>query len=109
MIAIQPSLFEATKRRNAAMRWAERNPANTAYRAKLIGAIEQLAGSGGPFTSDDVRRVAGDPPVDCSPNVAGAVINHAARAGLIRMVGWTKSARVIGHGNDVRLWQGCAA
>lgn len=107
-VAIQPDLFEATRRRDSAMSWAERH-ANPAYRARLIDAIEQLAATGQPFCADQVRAVAGDPPADCSPNVAGAVINHAAKAGLIRFVGYTRSARVVGHGNLVRLWAGVAA
>ncbi len=103
--AIQPDLFEATRRRDSAMRWVEHN-SNADYRAKLISAIEQLAATGGVFTADQVRAIAGDPPTDTSPNVAGAVINHAAKAGLIEMAGFTKSARIIGHGNTVRLWRG---
>ena len=104
-VAIQPDLFEATRRRDSAMSWVERN-ANQAYRARLIEAIEVLAASGYSFCSDQVRVLAGDPPADCSPNIAGAVINHAAKAGLIEFVGYTRSTRVIGHRNLVRLWTG---
>ncbi len=105
MIAEQLSLDDALARREAAMRWVSHHaPAN--YREKLIHAIEQLAGSGRTFYSDDIRLLAGDPPEDCSPNLIGALVNHASRAGLIEFAGYTRSARVVGHGNTVKSWRG---
>ena len=76
------------------------------YRNKLWATIEALAAGGETFCADDARLMAGDPPAACSPNLVGALFNHAAKAGLIRTVGFTRSARVKGHGNVLRWWRG---
>lgn len=80
--------------------------ASKEYRCKLIGAIEVLIERGGEFTADDVRQIAGDPPATTHPNIAGAIVNRAARDGIIRMVGYGISSRPQGHGNLVRRWIG---
>ncbi len=77
------------------------------YRDRLIAAIETLAARDVIFTSDEVREIAGDPPADTSPNIAGAIFKQAAAAGLIKTVGFGCSRRVKGHSNLVRLWR-CA-
>lgn len=80
---------------------------DTEYRDRLLGAIEILAIHGDCFTADDARAIAGDPPADVHPNLAGAVFNAAAKAGIIRFVGeYALSARVVGHGNLLRVWRG---
>jgi len=80
---------------------------DTEYRDRLLGAIEILAIHGDPFTADDARAIAGDPPADVHPNLAGAVFNAAAKAGIIRFVGeYALSTRVIGHRNLIRVWKG---
>lgn len=76
------------------------------YRGLVESAIEYLAAVGTEFSSDDVRRIVGDPPPSVSTNVTGALFNAAAKAGIIRQAGTTISARVIGHGNLVRTWVG---
>jgi hypothetical protein len=76
------------------------------YRAKVEAAIQYLAQDGEEFTSDTVRLMVGDPPRGVSTNLVGALFNTAARAKVIRAVGWTHSARVIGHANTVRSWIG---
>jgi hypothetical protein len=76
------------------------------YREKLSVAIRVLAASGKTWCSDDLRQMAGDPPTGYSPNLVGALINHALRSGLIHTVSWTRSARVAGHGNLVGLYVG---
>lgn len=101
----QLDIFEAMLRRTAGqdlvIEWA-----NTEYRERLSTAIKVLAASGETWCSDDVRLAAGDPPVGCSPNLVGALINHALRSGLIHCVGWVRSARVVGHGNLVGRYVG---
>lgn len=54
------------------------------------------------FISDDVRQALGDPE---RPNVMGAAIGGCVRQRLIRRVGWSRSARVVGHGNPVVEWE----
>ena len=78
----------------------------SSYRWRLENAIDELARTGTPFTADHIRNLAGDPPADISTNLVGAVVNAAAKAGTIRAVGFTYSARVKGHKNVVRSWVG---
>ena len=80
--------------------------ADTDYRERLTTAIKVLAARGDTFCSDDIRLMAGDPPPGCSPNLVGALVNHALRSGLIHTVGWTRSGRVVGHGNLVGRYEG---
>ena len=80
--------------------------ADTDYRERLTTAIKVLAARGDTFCSDDIRAMAGDPPPGCSPNLVGALVNHALRSGLIHTVGWTRSGRVVGHGNLVGRYEG---
>lgn len=67
-------------------------------------AIALLAALGEPFTSDDVRGIAGEP--WNHPNACGALFNGAARDGLIRQVGYRKSERARLHSHPLTLWQG---
>jgi hypothetical protein len=97
---------QALKRREDGMALTLGNDLNAQYRELLLCAIEVLAAKGDPFSADDARAIAGDPPRFTHPNVAGAVFNAAARAGIIRMVGVGISRRAVGHGNLTRLWTG---
>jgi len=104
----QMDIFEAMQRHEAGVdQVLEHAPVE--YRDRLWAAVQTLAARRVPFCSDDARAIAGDPPADCHPNVAGAIFNRAAAAGLIRTLGFTKSARVIGNGNWVRQWIGCSS
>ena len=80
--------------------------ANTEYKERLSNSIKVLAARGETFCSDDIRKIAGDPPPGQSPNLVGALVNHALRAGLIHTVGYTRSARVAGHANLVGRYEG---
>lgn len=108
VIPQQLDLVAAIEARDAGMQDAL-DHARGRYLNELERAIAQLADSGRTFCADDVRELAGDPPQDTSPNVVGAIVNAAARSGLIVLVGYTHSARVVGHGNLVRCWRGRAA
>jgi hypothetical protein len=77
-----------------------------AWRDRVNQAISQLARKPVDFTADEVRAVAGEPPQGTHYNALGALIQHAARRGQIEPVGFTRSYRVCGHGNLVRLWRG---
>lgn len=67
-------------------------------------AIALLASIGEPFTSDEVREIAGAP--WDHPNAAGALFHKAARAGLIRSIGYRKSERSTLHKHPLTLWVG---
>lgn len=69
-------------------------------------AIRLLAVIGDPFTSDDVRAIAGEP--WDHPNACGSLFHRAAREGLIRQVGYRKSERAKLHKHPLTLWQGPA-
>ncbi len=105
-VAIQQlDIIGAIREREVGMASVIRN-ADEAYSQRFFHAIEILAASGVGFTADAARDLAGDPPSTTSPNVAGAIFNAAAKAGLIEAVGYSRSGRVIGHANTVRLWRG---
>jgi hypothetical protein len=76
------------------------------YRWKVENAIWELAQTGAYFCADQVRAMVGDPPREISSNLTGALFHAAARSGLIRSVGYTHSARVVGHKNVVKSWVG---
>jgi hypothetical protein len=78
------------------------------YRQQVEACIRWFTAGGQDFNADDVRFMCGDPPRGVSTNLVGALFMGASRAGLIRAVGWTHSARVIGHANTVRVWRGNA-
>ena len=100
----QMDLLEAIRQRDLGM---ERvlEP-QSLYRAHVQAIIRRFAAKGEEFTADDVRTIVGDPPHGVSANLVGALFHAASRAGLIRMVGYSTSARVIGHGNLQRRWIG---
>jgi hypothetical protein len=85
-----PSLPSATP---AARPSRARHP----WSAAAPQAIQQLAASGKPFTSDNVRDVAGDPP---EPRLMGAVLSGARSKRIAQPV-----AAVLGrNGRPLRLW-----
>lgn len=69
-------------------------------------AIRVLASIGDPFTSDDVRAIAGEP--WDHPNACGSLFHKAARAGIIRAIGYRKSERARLHSHPLTLWIGVA-
>lgn len=71
--------------------------------------IETLAATGVVFTAEDVRAAvtAADPDAQPhSPNVLPACMAGAARAGLIRTVGYTAATRQSRHASVIRTWTG---
>lgn len=101
----QMDIFEAIRQREVSLERVT-EAADRSYRRDLEEAIVQLADGGQPFCSDDIRALAGDPPAGCSPNIAGAAIMAALKQSQVQQVGFTRSARVIGHGNRVGLYVG---
>jgi hypothetical protein len=73
---------------------------------EAIEALERLAADGIQFTADHLIELVGEP---ASPNAIGSVFGKAARAGLIRCVGYTTSRRITRHGGLQRIWRGRTA
>ncbi len=65
-------------------------------------AIDSFCSIGVPFTAEDVRRVAGDPP---TPSAIGALFNAVADEGWIVFVGYEKAHRPEAHGRIIRVWK----
>ena len=66
--------------------------------------LKRLAATGEQFTSDVLVGAVGAP--ENHYNAIGARINAAARAGIIRKVGFTKSSRETGHARTIAVWEG---
>jgi len=66
-------------------------------------AIHDLARSGLEFAADDLLWIVGPPR---SAGSTGALFRRAARSGLIRPVGVTRSTRLSRHGGLQRIWKG---
>lgn len=67
-------------------------------------AIHLLAAIGDPFTSDDVRAIAGEP--WNHPNACGSLFHKASRAGVIRVIGYRKSERARLRRHPLTVWEG---
>ena len=72
-------------------------------------AMNQLAGSGRPFTADDFRRLMQDAPDPHHPNTIGSFFRHAHADGLIQPTGRVTTATTPSrHGAMIREWVGVA-
>lgn len=71
------------------------------WRYKALRCIEELAGKGEPFTSDDVHYEIGDPP---HMNQMGAAFRDAHGMGLIEAIGTQKSKRRESKGRLIQVW-----
>jgi len=72
-------------------------------------AIKQLARRGTEFTSEDVLAITGLPSGGVGQhknNASGAMMNKAARAGIIRKVGYGTAKRKESHGAVLAVWIG---
>lgn len=104
MIAQQLSLDDAMRARETGQ---ERVLADDSdYREWAEAAIRSFANNGEPFSADSVRDLIGDPPASVSPNLIGALFQAALKRSEIRWVSFTRSPRVMGHGNKLGLYVG---
>lgn len=99
----QLTLEDALRARDAGMQAATYN-ADVAWRHACDTTIQRLATRGDEFTADDVRAICGV--VAHSPNAFGARFSAAAKAGIIRRVGYRKSLRPERAGGVVSVWIG---
>lgn len=78
--------------------------ADAAWKERVDVAIGHLALAGEPFTAEEIRAIAGDPPAH--PNALGARVSAAAARGVISRVGYRKSGRPSLHSHPIALWVG---
>lgn len=79
------------------------NPTTPPWKVVARQAIDELAARYHPFTAEDVRRMVGDPPTE---KVIGAIFNAAARAGVIKRVGFVQTRRPSSHATMTSQWIG---
>jgi len=90
-------------RRDAGVAQVDENTPD-AWRAACDRAIDALARKGHPFTAEDVRARCGAPPHHY--NALGGRFIAAARAGLIKRVGYAPSTRPTLHAHPIAVWRG---
>lgn len=101
MIGEQATLGDALKEQGMA---AADGAADLVWRAAVDDAILTLAVTGGEFTAEDVRAIAGDPPDH--PNALGARFSSAAKRGEIVRVGFRIATRASRHSHPIAVWRG---
>jgi hypothetical protein len=74
------------------------------YREAFDRVLDELASTGLEFTSEDVTSVVGQPPNH--PNAVGAMINGAAKRGVIRKCGYRQAKRPNQHATVIAIWAG---
>jgi len=74
-------------------------------RARVDAAIRTLAARPGEWSANDLRELTGG----IRGPVVGAAFQAAAKAGLIRKVGFTPSTDPGTHGHPISTWRGVAA
>ena len=75
------------------------------WKIRAEAAIYELAALMRPFTSEDVRARAGDPP---KPNAMGGRFMSAARRGTIVRAGYSQATRAERHASALAQWVGVA-
>lgn len=80
------------------------------WKSRFASTVARLASYGVPFTSEDVLEVVGLPTGSIGVNrnnAVGAMMNAAARAGVIRKTGRRlHSKRTVSHGAELTEWIG---
>lgn len=77
------------------------------WRRRFEDALAELAASGREFVSDDVLAICGEP-VASSCKSVGALVNAAARSGLIERVDYRTSRRPSRNGSVIAVWRGAS-
>lgn len=102
-------IVESLRLKGEALMKADEN-ARAEYKAKFYSALIELAVSGEPFTSEDIIEMIGLPRTQIQANrnnAVGALMNGAARRGLIRKTGMrVLSTRPRSHGAELAEWVG---
>ena len=70
-------------------------------------AMRQLAGTGRPFTAEDLVDIVGLPGVGTHrSNAVGALFSRWAKSHQIKEVGTTRTKRKSSHNSTIRVWVG---
>jgi hypothetical protein len=91
-------------KRLAAEGMARATAAHPDERAAVDAAIAEAARSGQPFSANSIRHLH-----NVAGPVVGAAFQAAAKAGLIRKLGYEPSTDPGTHGHPVATWRGSAA
>lgn len=102
--AVNAGVKVGERQAQAGMGKAERAAVPDGWPELADKELRRLAQSGEQFTSDVLVAAVGAP--ETHFNAIGARINAAARAGVIRKVGFTKSSRESGHARTIAVWEG---
>lgn len=94
---------EAVRRRDEGAAQAQHG-AHPWVRVHLERHLDRLIASGDRFTAETLRARAGDP-LASHPNLIGAVILAASKAGRIQTVGYCESTRPEARCRVLRVWQ----
>lgn len=100
-------MMSGTALRDAGIARALSNPTTPPWKVVARDVIIELARVGAPFTAEDVRHFAGDPPAG-APNTMGAMLRTAAVKGIIRREGIGTSTRPSSHARMMTRWIGVA-
>lgn len=85
---------------------ASADAANFNWTDYALSLLEYFAKSVRQFSSDEFRaHFVNHLPEPPHPNAFGALFNRAAKAGIIRHVGYIKSVRASAHRRVVGVWQ----
>lgn len=93
-------VLDAKIRKRFVLGQVNRN-AKPAHRQRIDAAIRHAVETGHEFSANDIRTTLQDIP---GPLI-GARFNAAARAGVIRHVGYVPSSKGNTHGHDIKLWR----
>ena len=99
--------FHASQRAAQAGMTSALPPRDDPWAMSFERAVCRLASTGREFSADDVFQMVGAPSDERRAKAApGALMNRMAKLGVIRHVGYTKSARPQSHNNLLRTWVG---
>lgn len=108
MNAHEPTLDDALAEARAARDRGTSQADHAAHpwvRLHLQHHLDELIATGQPFTADTLRERAGDP-IATDPNLIGALILAASKAGRITRVGYRESQRPEARCRVLRVWRG---
>lgn len=101
------NVTEAHRRKTEALRQVERN-ATDAFKQAAMRAVNAVRAERARFTADDVwvKLDGMNVPAPIEPRALGAVLQAAAKLGLIAPTGeWQESVRPQNHARPVRVWE----
>lgn len=103
---VHAKIADCIAARDEGMRQAEESDRSGWNKALIDQAIDVLAGTGEPFSANDLRVLLPD---DLPGPLFGARFQHAARnRRVIQSLTWTSSSKKNTHAHPIRVWIGRA-